>query len=192
MESRCPQTDCVGHISSSLLLFWLSVLLEVLHGWHHCPVCFILLTASMCADSHFLFPVCRLWRLKKAWVRSWSRWAFRAGRASPSRTSGLWSTSRPSSCSAPRTKRRTPTAAACCSERRDAPETTCITDTPEPGNTTPAWLLCADHRGALQEDAQKQEKKSFTDDIQRSFVSQLSYKLQCVIKPVGVRRTKDD
>lgn len=119
------------------------------HGRHHCPSdlycwlppCVVLLT-------HFLFPVCRLWRLKKVWVRFCSRWAFRAVRTSLSRTSGLWSTNKPSSCSAPHTKRRPSTVAACCSETCDTPETTCITDTPEPGTTTPVWSLCADHRGA--------------------------------------------
>lgn len=107
-------------------VFWISVVVEgftsdvtVLCDWFWLFLCVSVLT------------VLRLRRMKKVWVRSCRRWASRAVRTSPSKTSGNWSTNRPFRCSAPCTKRRTSTAPASCSKNTWATKT----PGPEPGQT---------------------------------------------------------
>lgn len=59
---------------------------------------------------------CSRQRTRRLWASFCSRWVCRTVRTFPLRTSGHWSTSRPSRCLVLHTKRRTSSAAACCNE----------------------------------------------------------------------------
>lgn len=116
------------------------------------------------------FHVFRLWRMKKVWVRFCRRWALRAVRTSPSRTSGNWSTNRPFRRSAPCTKRRTSSAPASCSK-----------NTWDNLHQHHTWTPGHPDQSQTGKHAQKQEKKSFTDQL---------YNPQSII--IYVWRTKAD